>query len=92
MILAVMADRFTPFINLSFHLSTTRAFGSTGVGAASDNYVRIVGGVSGQDVTMQLPYASSLPSNDLYFNRMELLEMGNLVFLLTSAESVDFVG
>jgi len=49
------------------------------VGAVSDNYVRIVGGVSGQDVTMQLPYASSLPSNGLYFNRMELLEMGNPV-------------
>jgi len=49
------------------------------VGAASDNYVRIVGGVSGQDVTMQLPYASSLPSNGLYSNRMELLEMGNPV-------------
>jgi hypothetical protein len=80
MILAVMAARFTPSIHQSFHLSPTRAFGSAGVGAASDNYVRIVGGVSGQDVTMQLPYASSLSSNGLYSSRMELVEMGNPVF------------
>jgi hypothetical protein len=74
MVLAVMAARFTPFIHESFHLSATSAFGSAWVGAASDNYVRIVGGVSRQDVTMQLPYASSLPSNGLYSNRMELLK------------------